>query len=423
LNDPTLVQPLASPTSTTTYTITITDALGQTGNDTVTVTVIPPLAAEAGPDKIIAGGGSTILEGSASGGLAPYAYSWAPAESLNDATLAQPQAAPIETTIYTLTVTDAVGQTGSDTVTVTVATPISVEAGPDKPIAAGGSALLEASASGGLAPYTYSWTPVEGLSSPAIAQPMASPTETALYTMTATDALDQTGSDTVTVTVAPPVVAEAGPDKIIAQGGSAQLEGSASGGLAPYTYSWAPTAGLNDPELAVPTASPEETTVYTITVTDALGQSHTDTATVTVAAPVVAEAGGDKTIAAGGSALLEGSASGGLAPYSFSWMPTEGLSNPDAAQTNASPAVTTIYTLTVTDDLGQSNSDEVLVTIASPVVAEAGPDKYLAAGGSVMLQGSASGGLEPYLYSWQPTDGLSDPATAQPTASPATTRR
>ncbi len=41
LSDPTLPNPVACPTSTTTYTVTVTDACGQTATDQVTVTVLP----------------------------------------------------------------------------------------------------------------------------------------------------------------------------------------------------------------------------------------------------------------------------------------------------------------------------------------------------------------------------------------------
>jgi hypothetical protein len=161
------------------------------------------------------------------------------------------------------------------------------------------------------------------------------------------------------------LVAEAGPNKTIAPGGSALLEGSASGGVPPYTYSWSPTTGLSNPNVAQPTASPNSTTIYTLTVDDSLAQTSTDTATVTVASPVVAEAGPDKTIPPGGSTTLEGSASGGVPPYTYSWSPTTGLDNPNIAQPTASPSTRTTYTLTVRDSLGQAATDTVTVTVAS----------------------------------------------------------
>ena len=86
----------------------------------------------------------------------------------------------------------------------------------------------------------------------------------------------------ILVALLSPLVAEAGGDKLIDSGDSTTLEGSASGGAVPYSYSWLPTTGLNDPAVAQPTASPTETTIYTLTVTDNLGQTDSDTMTVTV---------------------------------------------------------------------------------------------------------------------------------------------
>jgi len=87
--------------------------------------------------------------------------------------------------------------------------------------------------------------------------------------------------DAATTVVTAPV-AEAGPDKTIDQGGSAVLEGSASGGVAPYTYAWTPTAGLSDANVAAPIAPPPTPTTYVLTVTDALAQTDSDSVTVHV---------------------------------------------------------------------------------------------------------------------------------------------
>jgi len=42
-----------------------------------------------------------------------------------------------------------------------------------------------------------------------------------------------------------------------------------SGGTSPYSYSWSPSADLDDASASNPTASPGITTTYTVTVTDA----------------------------------------------------------------------------------------------------------------------------------------------------------
>ena len=380
-----------------------------------------PLLVEAGPDQTIAPGGSATLEGSATNGREPCTYSWSQTVGLSDPTIARPTASPAATTTYLLTVTDAVGQTASDSTTVTVGTQLAAEAGPDKTIASGGSTVLEGSAAGGSAPYTYSWSPALGLSDPNLAQPTASPTSTTLYTLTVTDSLGQTATDSVSVILVAALAASAGADKTIVAGGSTVLEGAASGGLPPLSYAWTPTTGLSDPNIAQPSAAPNVSTTYTLTVTDALGQTSQDSATVTVASALTANAGPDKTIAASGSTTLQGAAYGGLAPYSYSWSPAAGLSNPNVAQPTASPTATTEYTLTVTDALGQTAGDAAIVTVAAPVSANAGPDKTITVGGSALLEGSASGGQPPYSYSWSPAAGLNNPNIAQPTASPTAT--
>ena len=68
---------------------------------------------------IIANGGSTQLSAVATGGDGTYTYSWTPAETLDDASIASPVATPEETTTYTCVVTSA-GLTGIKSVEVTV---------------------------------------------------------------------------------------------------------------------------------------------------------------------------------------------------------------------------------------------------------------------------------------------------------------
>jgi hypothetical protein len=81
----------------------------------------------------------------------------------------------------------------------------------------------------------------------------------------------------VTATVEPGLDVTVSDDVTIIAGESTTL--TASGGV---TYSWSPTIGLDDPTSATPVASPTETTVYTVTVTDADGCSGTADVTVFV---------------------------------------------------------------------------------------------------------------------------------------------
>lgn len=83
----------------------------------------------------------------------------------------------------------------------------------------------------------------------------------------------------------------------------------------------------------------------------------------TIANSLVVNAGTDATIAPGGSTQLNGTVIGGVSPFTYSWTPTAGLSNPNILNPIATPAATTTYKLTVTGNNGCSGWDEVKVSV------------------------------------------------------------
>jgi hypothetical protein len=66
-----------------------------------------------------------------------------------------------------------------------------------------GQTLLQATPTGGAQPYSFSWTPSNGLDDATSATPLANPAATTTYTVTVTDNVGQTVSASVTVTVSP----------------------------------------------------------------------------------------------------------------------------------------------------------------------------------------------------------------------------
>lgn len=93
---------------------------------------------------------------------------------------------------------------------------------------------------------------------------------------------------------------------------------------------------------------------------------------------------------------------------SFLWTPAVGLSNPTTLQPDASPATTTTYTITATKGVCNASSTVTIFVDAAPV-ANAGNDTSICTGKSVQLHGSGGS-----VYTWSPSSYLDNPASDQP---------
>lgn len=124
LSNPTIPNPIATPTATTTYTVNITtvNSVGDTCNLSLTTTVtvvdptLYPLAATVDDDTINAGE-STIIHAITDTTLT---VSWSPATGLNNPNSFNPIASPDHTTTYAVTVTDTNGCSKTTYVTIYV---------------------------------------------------------------------------------------------------------------------------------------------------------------------------------------------------------------------------------------------------------------------------------------------------------------
>lgn len=397
------------------------------------ITVANPPVANAGPAKFICPDGNVQIGGTptASSGTPPYTYSWSPAGSLDNPSVANPAASPATTTTYTVTVTDANGFEDIGQVQVNLYA-LTADAGPVQILCPGGPGKSiggAPTASGSSPPFSYSWAPAIGLSANNVANPVATPATTTTYTLTVTDANGCTETSQVQVKVETPA-ADAGSDINLCLYDMTPIGGNpaVSMGLPPYTYDWTPSTGLSDPTLANPEASPTTTTQYTVVVTDANGCiSNASSMTITVSNIYpVADAGPDQGICAGESVTIGGSptASGGSGMgYSIEWSPTGNMNDPTIENPTVTPANTTTYTVVVKDFNGCKEQDEVEVTVHPVPVVDAGDDKRICIGYNTVLGGAPAitSGTAPFNIQWQPTSGLNNPNSANPTAMPITT--
>jgi len=208
-----IATPVATPSTTTTYTVSIADANQCTTLETITITIADDLSISLGDDMVICSEDEPTL--TASGGVG---YVWSPIEGLDDATSPTPTVSISTTTTYCVTVTNAEGCLGTDCITVQVDEECEGEdigdagnsgqtfnpciigpaivACPDKFMCTGTQTQLIVN--GGI---LWEWSPAEGLDDPTSATPIAAPSETTTYYVTGADALGCTAIDSVTVNV------------------------------------------------------------------------------------------------------------------------------------------------------------------------------------------------------------------------------
>ena len=390
--------------------------------------------ANAGLDKDVAPGTSKVLTGSgtdADGTIASYA--WTQISGPNNSTLSNASAASVTvsnliagTYTYRLTVTDNAGVTDSDYINVNVSSIYAnavptVNAGADKSITLPANATsITASASdsdGTIA--SYNWTKVSGgtaaLSGTSTATLSASSMVEGSYVfrITVTDDDGASKSDDVSVIVNPapnvlPTV-NAGADKSITlPANSTAITASASDSDGTITsYAWTKVSGGTATLSGATTASlaasglTQGSYTFRVTVTDDDGAQKSDDVMVTVnpaltnnIAPV-AKAGLDKTITLPTKAItIVGSgtdADGTIATYNWVKLsgPASSLSNTTTSKLWAYNLVEGVYSfrLTVTDNIGASSSDDMILTVQSSStgttfpnvspVAKAGNDKTI----------------------------------------------
>ena len=214
------------------------------------------------------------------------------------------------------------------------------DAKPDSIICFGSSIQLNVTGAN-----TYSWNASPGLTCTACDNPLASPVENTIYTVTGTNQYGCTSKDSILVKVQRRLPLQVNPGDTICLGESVRLFASGS-----QRYSWQPSAGLNDPNSASPQASPLSSTLYSVTATDS-ANCFVDTASVFIKVfpiPTV-EAGPDQTIEVG-STGVQLHAIGSPDVVLWKWSPSPGLSCIDCPDPNAAPKQTTQYTVEVKNE-------------------------------------------------------------------------
>ncbi|MCE3278992.1 MAG: hypothetical protein K0S44_1183 [Bacteroidetes bacterium] len=177
-----------------TYYVIVTDINGCTASDTLTIS--EPSLLNANPTTTNAncyGACNGTAFTSPTGGTASYTYSWSPGGQTTSSI------SSLCAGIYTVTVTDANGCNTTQNVIVTEPGPLTLSTGSNQMICAGDTATLTGTVSGGVLPYSFSWSNGGTSSSISVA-----PVVTSSYTLNVTDNIGCISiPSTVTVIVSP----------------------------------------------------------------------------------------------------------------------------------------------------------------------------------------------------------------------------
>jgi gliding motility-associated-like protein len=377
------------------YILTVTDAVGCSKQVNANITIDSSVALSGRIDSTKASGCASSATGavfvSLTGGAVPYTYQWKKGTTVIASTK---NISSVAAGSYTLTVTDNNGCTLVLNATVPVLSTgvvvvLDSVTRPTCNVSADGK--VYASVSGGLAPYTYSW------STGAITEDLINANPGTLI-LTATDANGCPGQLIVNLTYDTSktlvVIADSTTGAGCAVGRSGALFITASKGTTPYTYLWSNGSIMSDLISVTPGT-------YSVVVTDSRGCKANIAGLVGIDTARSIKGIIDSVQGAGCIGSKSGkifvSTSRGVAPYSYSW--SNGETTEDIL--DAAPGV---YSVIISDAAGCSQTliSSVGVDTAKKIVINVdsvkGASCSLGANGSIFVH--LKGGKAPYVYSW-----------------------
>ncbi len=249
----------------------------------------------------------------------------------------------------------------------------------------------------------FSWTPLTRIINENTSTPLVFPINTTVYHVQ----LNENGcinTDSVRVRVVDHVTLDAGPDSTICLTDAITMHPSTNA----LAYSWSPTGVFNNPRSANPSVIPTGTTTYQLT--GSIGKCNvTDNVTIRTVPYPSANAGEDKIVCYGDTAILNANIVGST----FNWSPVNSLINASSLTPLAHPISTTSYILSVYDVLGcpKPKFDTVIVIVRPPVIASAGNDTSVTVNQPLKLTATGA-----QYFLWTPPDFLDNNLIQSPTA-------
>lgn len=405
LDNDTSQNPLAFPTQTTVFYLTVTDTAGTcTAVDSVVVTVLQNTNAG------ITNNDTTICEGNqiqlnAFGGRF---YKWTPAAGVSDDTLINPFTTIDSTTMFICEITDTGAACPAfDTLIVTVNTQREIVAGSDSSICMNETYILGGTPTAPLG-SSFKWTPNTDLSDDTIANPIVTPTNSGntQYILDVTTAAGCQFKDTINIQVdtVPTLLLDAAQDTICAgEMDTLSVRGANS-------YTWIPSSLPQNQSFQF--ISPTVTTKYITTGTDLNFCSSKDSITIVVnPLPVITIPYDSIFLCLGDTVQLTST----LGATKYKWTPNTSLVPADTVESPfVFPTTSTTYKVNIEGLLGCNNLDSIFVLVDDTIPTDAGITQLICLPDTITIGGNPTSLLFNTNFSWSPGGFLSDSLIANP---------
>lgn len=364
------------------YTVTVTDVFNCTLTTTAVINQPVSFTSTLNVTNVSCNGGANgTASVTISGGLLPYTYSWSPAPGSGQGTSL---ASGLTAGIYTVMILDANNCGVSVVANVTQPAALTSSIVSNNVSCNGDSnGGATVTATGGTTGYSYNWLPSGGTASVAIGLSAGS------YTAVVTDGNSCTVTAITNITEPAVISTSISSTNITCNGaanGSATV--TVAGGMPGYTYTWSPSGGNTS------IANGLSPNTFTVSIQDLNNCLTTTVVSITQPAALTAIATQTNITCFGantGSANMQ--VNGGTVPYTYSW----------SVAGNTSPNINSLTAGSYTCFISDNNNCTITqsVTLIQPTLLVAGTTNYsICAGMSVSITSSASGGVGPYVFSW-----------------------
>jgi subtilisin-like proprotein convertase family protein len=362
------------------YILTVTDNNGCVYNYTETVNNNPGTLniISTNATNETCGDGTGAINITVTGGASPYTFNWSNGATTEDI-------ANLNAGTYTLNMTDNAGCTTTTSATITGSGLSLTSQTISDEMCANGQGSIDISITGGTTPYAFNWD--NGATTEDLTNISAG-----TYTLNVTDATGCTLNQSFTVnnnTNGLTITSMNVTDENCGDGTGA-IDASVVGGVNPISYSW--NNGATSEDLTGINAGS-----YTFTVTDNLGCSVNQTATVNnISGGFTASVTSTTDENCGdGTGAIDITVTGGVTPYTFSWnngSTTEDLSNLSTGN----------YNVTITEGNGCSISlDTTISNITGTLsITNVNVQNENCGNASGFIDLTISGGSSPYTFAW-----------------------